>query len=433
MAFLALHRQGASREAIAVALWPEAPSARPYNTFHATLSRLRRALRQATEDTVGFDGIVLHRDGRYVLDARRVHVDLWALRDQLDRTGGTVPADWTALEEALTCYRGDFAQEVTGVWPEGPREELRREVLDVYGLLARAAQAHDPAHALALLERVRLLDPSNEALYRDIVRTQARLGRPEAISRTLTLLTTNLAEIGEEPSSERDRAASLCCDKKQAPCDSHLFAGVPSDTCGRSSRSRGRCGCRAVSGGCKTRLPCPGGDADTIAYPQFALDIGEMGLHGAGGDDHLCRDLRVRQALRDQADDLPFAGRQRVGCGGGRGGRGEVLQEADGDLGADERVAGHGGPYRFDQQCGAGAFQQEARGAVAQGGVYVVVQVEGGHDHDPGVRGELSGDLQAVEAWHADVGEDDVGAQRTGEVDGVEAVRGLCDHRHVGL
>ncbi|WP_050512439.1 BTAD domain-containing putative transcriptional regulator [Streptomyces rimosus] len=207
LAFLALHRQGASREAIAAALWPEAPSARPYNTFHATLSQLRRALRQATEDTVGFDGLVLHRDGRYVLDARRVHVDLWALRDQLDRTGATVPANWTALEETLACYRGDFAQEVTGVWPEGPREELRREVLDAYGLLVQAAHAHDPAHALALLERVRPLDPYNEALYRDIARTQARLGRPETISRTLALLTTSLAEIGEEPSPE---TVALC-------------------------------------------------------------------------------------------------------------------------------------------------------------------------------------------------------------------------------
>ncbi|WP_158712120.1 hypothetical protein [Streptomyces rimosus] len=207
LAFLALHRQGASREAIAAALWPEAPSGRPYNTFHATLSQLRRALRQATEDTVGFDGIVLHRDGRYVLDARRVCVDLWALRDQLDRVGEAVPADRTVLEEALACYRGDFAQEVAGVWPEGPREALRREVLDAYGLLAQAAHAHDPAHALALLERVRPLDPYNEALYQDIARTQARLGRPEAISRTLALLTTNLAEIGEEPSSE---TVALC-------------------------------------------------------------------------------------------------------------------------------------------------------------------------------------------------------------------------------
>ncbi|MFH8753569.1 BTAD domain-containing putative transcriptional regulator [Streptomyces rimosus] len=97
-----------------------------------------------------------------------MRVDLWALRDQLDRTDGTVPADRTPLEETLACYRGDFAQEVTGAWPEGPREELRREVLDAYGLLVQAAHVHDPA---------------------------------------LALLTTSLAEIGEEPSSE---TVALC-------------------------------------------------------------------------------------------------------------------------------------------------------------------------------------------------------------------------------
>ncbi len=207
LAFLALHRQGASREAIAAALWPETRSGRPYNAFHATLSQLRRALRQALGGSLDGDDIVLHHDDRYVLDARRVRVDLWALRDQLDHADGAVPADRADLEEALARYRGDLAQEVSGEWPDGPREALRREVLDTYGILIQAAQAHDPVHALALLERARPLDPYNEALYEDIARTQARLGRPEAVPRTLALLATNLAEIDEEPSPE---TVALC-------------------------------------------------------------------------------------------------------------------------------------------------------------------------------------------------------------------------------
>lgn len=207
LAFLAMHRQGASRETIAAALWPDAPSGRPYNAFHATLSQLRRALRQATEGTVDFDGIVLHRDGRYVLDSRRMRVDLWALRDQLDRGVASVPADRTTLENVLARYRGDLAQEVSGAWLEGPREALRREVLDAYGLLAQAAHAREPEHALALLERARSLDPYNEALYRDIARTQDRLGRTDAIPRTLALLTAALAEIDEQPTAE---TVALC-------------------------------------------------------------------------------------------------------------------------------------------------------------------------------------------------------------------------------
>ncbi len=33
------------------------------------------------------------------------------------------------------------------MWPEDPREALRREVLDAYGLFVQAAHARDPAHA----------------------------------------------------------------------------------------------------------------------------------------------------------------------------------------------------------------------------------------------------------------------------------------------
>ena len=44
------------------------------------------------------------------------------------------------------------------------------------------------------------LNPYNELLYRDMMRLQARLRRLDAIPRTLTLLTTRLAELDEHPS-----------------------------------------------------------------------------------------------------------------------------------------------------------------------------------------------------------------------------------------
>ncbi|MBC9719428.1 hypothetical protein H9Y04_43655 [Streptomyces sp. TRM66268-LWL] len=50
LAYLALHRRGVRREVLAAALWPDAPSDRPYTSLHATVSQLRRALRSATGD-----------------------------------------------------------------------------------------------------------------------------------------------------------------------------------------------------------------------------------------------------------------------------------------------------------------------------------------------------------------------------------------------
>lgn len=84
LAFLALHREGIRRESLTGAVWPDAPRDRPANSFHATLSQLRRSLRAATHSTVS--EITRHSDAHYRLDARQVRVDLWLLRVELDAT-----------------------------------------------------------------------------------------------------------------------------------------------------------------------------------------------------------------------------------------------------------------------------------------------------------------------------------------------------------
>ncbi|OLT26004.1 hypothetical protein BJF83_21730 [Nocardiopsis sp. CNR-923] len=74
---------------------------------------------------------------------------------------------------------------------------------------------------------------------------------------------------------------------------------------------------------------------------------------------------------------------------------------------------------------GRGAFEEEAGGAGAQGVPDVVVVVEGGDDDDAGWvlegLGEGVGGLDAVEAGHAHVHEDDVGAGAAGQVGDVGA------------
>src|SRR5918911_2185727 len=51
----------------------------------------------------------------------------------------------------------------------------------------------------------------------------------------------------------------------------------------------------------------PAGDAELLAQ-----DV-RMRLHGARSDAELLRDLLVREALRDELDDLPLAARERRG------------------------------------------------------------------------------------------------------------------------
>ncbi|MEU5698625.1 BTAD domain-containing putative transcriptional regulator [Streptomyces aurantiacus] len=201
LAYLAVHEGGARRESLTTAIWPGAPKDRPYNSFHATLSQLRRALRTATHDA--HSDITIHADGHYALDRSLITVDLWQLRDALrtSRHSSDDESRRAAVESVVELYSGDLAADLSAEWLEGPRESLRRDVLDAVSTLVRILRG-EPEQALALLERVRTLDPYNEAVYRDIARFQSHLGRHDAVVRTFTLLTTKLAEIDEQPSQE---------------------------------------------------------------------------------------------------------------------------------------------------------------------------------------------------------------------------------------
>lgn len=200
LTYLALHPDGARREALAAAIWPDAPRTRPYNSFHATLSQLRRALRTATHDEQ--TDVTLNTGGVYALDPHRTTIDLWAFHDALHAARADESGRPAAVERAIALYTGDLATDVAAEWIEAPREALRRDILDALSVLIRDVRAAHPAEALRLLERARGLDPYNEAVYCAIARLQAQLGHGDAIPRTLHLLTTVLGEIDEHPSPE---------------------------------------------------------------------------------------------------------------------------------------------------------------------------------------------------------------------------------------
>lgn len=200
LVYLALQPQGVRREVLNEAVWPDSQPPRPYNSFHNTLSMLRRALSDATDGLIG--NAILNDDGRYQLDGAFVSVDYWQLQHALQASRpGDVDAQ-ARLRDAIELYRGDLAEDLLVPWIEPFREATRRDVLDALGVLIRAHGDTDPETMLSLLERTRKLDRYNEGVYRDIIRTQARLGQYAAIPRTLALLTTTLDEIDQYPSAD---------------------------------------------------------------------------------------------------------------------------------------------------------------------------------------------------------------------------------------
>ncbi|APU15277.1 BTAD domain-containing putative transcriptional regulator [Actinoalloteichus fjordicus] len=221
LVFLAVHPQGVSRELLVSTLWTAGPPRRPTNALNTALTRLRTTLGEATHGSI--TEVVVLRGDRYHLDPRSIDVDYWTFSEAVAarRVAATDRDRVDADRRILACYAGPLAEDLVGDWVEPVREAARRDALDAVAAMARATVAHDPEETLDLLENARTIDPHNDLLYRDIMRLQHRLDRPEAIARTLQLLTTRLAEIGETPSPEtRDLAARLQHHRDTTPPDS---------------------------------------------------------------------------------------------------------------------------------------------------------------------------------------------------------------------
>ncbi|WUV60123.1 LysM peptidoglycan-binding domain-containing protein [Amycolatopsis sp. NBC_01480] len=202
LVFLAVHPGGVSRDGIVDALWPDAPPRNPASVLRTVRSRIRRALETATHGTVG--ELVLAEHGQYQLDPAVVEVDYWGFANAVTarRSAGTPERRADAYEAIVARYGGVLAEGVDADWLVAAREATRRDALDAVAALARARVGTDPDYTLDLLETARAFDPHNELLYRDIMRLQHNLGRHDAISRTLTLLRTRLAEIDATPAAD---------------------------------------------------------------------------------------------------------------------------------------------------------------------------------------------------------------------------------------
>ncbi len=199
---LALHPDGAGRESVAAALWPGSPPGRTTNALNTALTRLRQTLTQITGGEVG--DVVRNSDGRLTLDPDLVDVDYWRFDAAVAarRAAGTDDERVDADQLVVEAYGGELAEGTPYAWIEIAREAVRRDAIDSAAALARALVPRDPQRTLDLLEIARAFDPLNEMIYRDIMRLQGRLGRLDAISRTLALLAARFADVGDQPDAD---------------------------------------------------------------------------------------------------------------------------------------------------------------------------------------------------------------------------------------
>ncbi len=206
VAYLAAHAGWVHRDSLIKAVWPDdgEPRHRIDNRFYAALSPLRRALRTATGGAI--DDLFEQDDGRWRLRADLLTVDLWQVQDALTarRRATTTAQEIAAILPLTSLYTGDLAKDLTGTWAEAHREHLRRQVTDALTNII-ASVGEDTPQRLDLLDTLRRLDPCNERIYCQIARTQARLGRHDALAVTYGQLVDALADLDQQPSVDTDR------------------------------------------------------------------------------------------------------------------------------------------------------------------------------------------------------------------------------------
>jgi two-component SAPR family response regulator len=192
LAYLALHPEGASRDELLEAMWPNEDPRRTRSRLWQSVSEARRLLGD------GFE-----RDGeRYRLDRTRLAVDT----DELDALAArlqTAPAGDVGplVERALVLWRGRPLDGTDYAWGDAHIRQLEATLSKLAGEAALLRLAAGDAHgALRVAEQGLSFDDLNEAFTRIALEAEAVLGRRDAVTARYEAFREQLDErLGLEP------------------------------------------------------------------------------------------------------------------------------------------------------------------------------------------------------------------------------------------
>ena len=193
LAYLAFHPQGASRDELTEAIWPEQDPARTRPRLWQSVTEAKRAL----------DNAWIHHGERYQLDRAKVRVDLDDLDCLLTASGGDT-SDAAALESALALWRGEPLEGSDYLWSEGEIRNLHATLVDLLERVGRSRLGRGDARgALQLAEQAITLAGLHAPSWRLALQAEHSLGLRESIARRYDELARSLDEqLGLEPARE---------------------------------------------------------------------------------------------------------------------------------------------------------------------------------------------------------------------------------------
>ena len=197
---LAVARAPVPLEGAAEALWPGVSAEVGRRRLRNVLNRIRAAC-----------GELVVRDGDALALGERVEVDLQLFAREATAALAALGSDREALARAaLARYGGELLPaDRYAPWADGPREELRRRVLDLLDLLAHEARERGALdEAIRLLDQAISVEPADEARYAacaELLLAQGRRGS----ARDLVDRARGLRhELGLPPSARLERLAA---------------------------------------------------------------------------------------------------------------------------------------------------------------------------------------------------------------------------------
>jgi predicted ATPase/DNA-binding SARP family transcriptional activator len=185
--FLLCHPNGATKEQIGAALWPDADPAKVRNNFHVTIHRLRKSLG-------GSEWVVIDGD-TYML---KPGIDFDVTTFERDAANALRTRDAARLARVAQLYRGDFFQNASGgEWHFQVRDRLRELYAKTLSALARIEGTPEAWEKLANF------DPLDESAARNLMTALAERGDTAGASRVYRRLTETLRrELDSEPEPE---------------------------------------------------------------------------------------------------------------------------------------------------------------------------------------------------------------------------------------
>lgn len=199
LAYFALHPQGASRDKVVEALWPESEPAAVAQRFWSTLTKLRSGLRSNMAHSAKF----IRRIGEtYRIEPELFEVDVWTF-DRLLQNAIQGDDAKERLVAAVETYKGALLEGIYCEWAGPLREHFRSRFVDATVHLAEmSSDREDFEAAVKALQRAIAVDPYAEHLYRRAMTLQGHLGRASDARKLYEDLETALEEIECEPSEE---------------------------------------------------------------------------------------------------------------------------------------------------------------------------------------------------------------------------------------